>query len=87
MYSSVISNAVRAGPFDDVNIKKHLNNKNNSLASAGNDIGHKRHRSTTVNSHTNDGKVTVGLSTSSSMRTQMINGSAGEAARMPHLVP
>lgn len=91
MYSSVISNAVRrGGPFDNFNLNKHINHmkKGTSIASAGGGDEHlnQRHRSTTVASATNDGKVTVGLSTSSSIRSQFI-GPDSFGAKMPHLVP
>lgn len=71
MYSSVISNAVRKNAFERIG----TNLATNSLATAGGILAGKR--SGTVSS-INDGKVTVGLSTSSSMRSN---------AELPHLVP
>ena len=92
MYSSVISNVVRrAGPFDNMNLHKQISEmKNGSSVESQGGGGpggnyHQRHRSTTVASNTNDGKVTVGLSTSSSMRSHMMDGMGG--GKMPHLIP
>ena len=72
MYSSIISNAVQKSAFERV-----TKTANMSMMSAGH-VG--RRSGTTGSTAAFDGKVNVGLSTSSSIRS---NG-AGE---MPHLVP
>jgi len=69
MYNSIISKAVRKSAFDKLNGKNTM-----SVQSAG--IG--RRSGTTGSTAAYDGKVNVGLSTSSSMRSN---------DHMPHLVP
>ena len=68
MYNSIISNAVRKSAID------HISKQNVSVRSAG--VG--RRSGTTGSTAAYDGKVNVGLSTSSSMRSH---------DHMPHLVP
>lgn len=68
MYNSIISNAVRKNEAD------RLGSQSMSIHSAG--VG--RRSGTTGSTTAYDGKVNVGLSTSSSMRSQ---------DHMPHLVP
>ena len=72
MYSSIISNAVQKSAFERV-----TKTANMSMMSAG---GIGRRSGTTGSTAAFDGKVNVGLSTSSSIRSH----GPGE---MPHLVP
>ena len=78
MYNSIISNAVRKSAMNNFDTKVDKNAHGTSLHSAGG-IANGRRSGTTGSTTAYDGKVNVGLSTSSSMRSHDQN--------MPHLVP